>query len=1004
MKIRRASGLNWLACSAAVALGVILGSPPAICASSLQIAQMDHTAWTARDGAPQAINSVAQAPDGTLWIGADGGLYNFDGRTFNEFKAAPGEPTLPSNVIESVIVTREGTIWVGLYQRGIARISGSRVTLYDSADGLPMHTVRALRQAPDDSIWALAQQARIVKLGLGGTWQAQAVPIDSGSRINGFFIDSSNTLWVPQAGRLYRRAQGETAYTPTSIPMDWLFSSSEAADGTIWMADVATAIDRGRTQHFDRMGNLLSQLNDGIESYGILAAPDNSLWMATQTFGLRRYQNGGQPQEVSDVYQHLHGLSSDATGAILLDTDGNVWVGGRGGLDRFRAGILTPFIAENPTGQWSICANTKGDVWIGGEANQLYKVSAGVTKGFAHVGDIYFISCAEDGSVLYLDHAGIWHVQDDRIVSMASMPGAAPYSMLQVFETEDHTLYATMGGPLSGLWTCVQGRWARVPGFGKDHPPIVTFADSRKRLWTGYGNGEIRSVSDEKFPLSNADSGAIYAFADSSYGLLAAGMNGVALLRGPHFVSLSFADPISARGVTGVIESRNGDLWLNGTRGVIHIPAEEIRLALGDTNYLIKSERIAEGDFVGPSSMTNVKQSAARDGQGQIWFAMLPGVVSLAPERLGAKGHPPIVSIRSISADSRVLAAGQNVPAKPQRLDIQYFGVNLTAPEKVTYRYRLEGFDNNWQDVGNRTEAIYTLLPPGAYTFQVIGSNGNADWTKPVSSSIFRVLPSFYQTWWFRALCGLIFLLCFWMILSVRVKYVTRAVKLRSNERADERVRIARDLHDTLLQGIQGLMLRFHVAAQRTPAGGETRELLDAALDSADAILIEARDRVSRLRSSDPADLNLAEEYTKIAADLDYEKRCTFTIEVNGSPMALNPLVREELYFIGREALTNAFHHADASHISVAIKYERAGLSIAIRDDGCGFHPSSAGNGEHAGHWGLLGMMERAHRIGAEFDCRSAPGEGTTIGVSVAARRAFLHPSSISRWLQRRPR
>jgi signal transduction histidine kinase len=231
----------------------------------------------------------------------------------------------------------------------------------------------------------------------------------------------------------------------------------------------------------------------------------------------------------------------------------------------------------------------------------------------------------------------------------------------------------------------------------------------------------------------------------------------------------------------------------------------------------------------------------------------------------------------------------------------------------------------------------------------------------------------------------------------MRVKYVTRAIRVRSEERADERVRIARDLHDTLLQGIQGLMLRFHVAAEKTPAGGETRELLDGALDTADVILIEARDRISRLRSSDPADINLADGYAKVATDLNYEKAVVFSIKVDGPQTELHPLVREELYFIGREAITNAFHHAEASQISVAIKYSRASLTVSIEDNGCGFHPSNANDGTHAGRWGLLGMMERAHRVGGSFECRSSPGCGTTIIVTVSRRRAYLRQSLLSR-------
>jgi signal transduction histidine kinase/ligand-binding sensor domain-containing protein len=1007
MLIRRTSRPTFQGWRASIALIAILGWTHVFGAAGLQIAQMDHTAWTAREGAPQAINSVAQAPDGTLWLGADGGLFNFDGRAFTEFKSRPGEPQLPSNVIESVCVARDGTIWVGLYQRGIARIAQGRVTLYENADNQPMRTVRALRQAPDDSIWALAQQTRIVKFGAAGVWHAQAVPLDSGSRIQGFFIDSSNALWVPQGGRLYRRSQGQVAYTPTSIQVDWLFSSSEAADGTIWMADVISGIDRGRTQHIDRVGNLIATVNDAVESFSVLSSPDGSLWMATQVDGLRRYQRDGPGSQLSmDTYQHVGGLSSNTTRTLLLDRDNNIWVGGQGGIDRFRPGRLTPFIAENPSGAWSVCTNKLGEVWIAGQTNQLYRVSAGRAKAFADVGDVYSVSCAEDGDVLYLDHSGIWNVHGDRIKMVPEVPGVEPYSVHQVVEAGNHTLFASVGGPPLGLWMYAGSEWTKVPGFAAGLTPSVAFVDSQGRLWAGYNDGKIvlASSKDRTTPFEDPDLGVIYVFSDSSYGLLVAGMNGVAVFRETHFQMLTFADQASARGVTGLIESRNGDLWLNGARGIVHVSAQEMRAALSVPAFSIRSERFAEGDFVGPSEMTHTNPSAARDNEGKLWFAMLTGVVSIDPEHLTVETSAPLVSIRSISADNRALEASGSIPPKPQSLAVQYFGVNLTAPEKVVYRYMLEGLDDGWQDAAHRTEAIYTRPPPGRYTFRVIASNGNGNWTAPVSSTLIRVLPSFYQTWWFATICGLATLVCFWIVLTMRVKYVTRAIRVRSDERADERVRIARDLHDTLLQGIQGLMLRFHVAAEKTPAGGETRELLDGALDTADVILIEARDRISRLRSSDPADINLADGYAKVATDLNYEKAVIFSIKVDGPQTELHPLVCEELYFVGREAITNAFHHAEASQISVAIKYARTSLTVTIEDNGCGFHPSNSNDGEHAGRWGLLGMMERAHRVGASFECRSSPGCGTAIIVTVSGRRAYLRQSLFSRLLRRSAR
>jgi signal transduction histidine kinase len=248
---------------------------------------------------------------------------------------------------------------------------------------------------------------------------------------------------------------------------------------------------------------------------------------------------------------------------------------------------------------------------------------------------------------------------------------------------------------------------------------------------------------------------------------------------------------------------------------------------------------------------------------------------------------------------------------------------------------------------------------------------------------------SFYQTWWFILACVSSSVLCLWIIFRLRLRSIARTIRAQAEERADERVRLARDLHDTLLQGVQGLMLRFHAAARKAPPESDIGRQLDSAMISADQILLEARDHVSRLRHNDPAHVHLADAFIVLAADLNYEKKVGFSIDVDGGPVELPEPLREELYFIGREAITNAFRHSEASEISVAIIYSGASIKVIVRDNGCGFHPTGPAIGK-TGHRGLLGMMERAHKIGATFDCRSAPGTGTIIEISLTRPHEYL--------------
>src|SRR5258708_2271650 len=333
------------------------------------------------------------------------------------------------------------------------------------------------------------------------------------------------------------------------------------------------------------------------------------------------------------------------------------------------------------------------------------------------------------------------------------------------------------------------------------------------------------------------------------YGLFAGGLNGLAVLRDDRFEMLDFADRISSRGIGGLVESANGDLWLNAQRGIVHIPAAELQAAQKDPEYPMKSERLTEGDFVGPTKLRDGKSTTARDAEGKLWFLTMNGVFHVDPGDLNSGSRLPNLSITSIVADRKPVNNGGTIGPGSQTLDVHYLGVNLTTPESVTYKYRLDGLDDAWQEVGHRTEAIYTQLRPGRYTFRVMASNADGEWTEPVSSASFEVLPRFYQTTWFLLLCVLAGLLLLWFAFTLRVRVLTRGIRARAEERADERVRIARDLHDTLLQGIQGLLLTVHVAAQKVSQGEDSKMLLERALSTADRIVIEGRNRVNSLRS-----------------------------------------------------------------------------------------------------------------------------------------------------------
>jgi len=276
--------------STAVAAGALLAAvSPAGSASAPEqtLAQMDHATWTARDGAPQAVRALAQAPDGTLWIGSDTGLFSFDGRTFSAVKAPAGEPQLPDAPVYSICILKDGTVWVGFFNAPSAHISHGHVALYPNVDKKPFLSLDSLRQAADGSTWGIANLRSLVRFGADLAWHTEPTP---NSARPFFFIDSSNTLWLVQGGRVYRRSLPHSDYTATNIEADDAFGFAETPDGSIWMTDVITKLDRGRTQLFDHLGHLAASLPDSTEGRDVLYASDGSIFLATQGAGIHKFQ------------------------------------------------------------------------------------------------------------------------------------------------------------------------------------------------------------------------------------------------------------------------------------------------------------------------------------------------------------------------------------------------------------------------------------------------------------------------------------------------------------------------------------------------------------------------------------------------------------------------------------------------------------------------------------------------------------------------------------------
>ena len=959
---------------------------------SLKLTQLNHTSWTAREGAPSEIAGLAQAPDGVLWVAGGGGLFRFDGTAFSLFQTASGERPLPGISSTALGMARDKTIWVAFRPAGVVAIKNGHVKSYDSNDGLPSNTVTQLLEGPDDTMWAIVQ-ARLMHLHAGRWSNESATSQVESERVWKMFFDRAGTQWVATNKRIYRRAFGQSELQATAEPGGQIIQFAESPDGSLWIAGAEEDSSTGWVRQLNVEGHpVANPAKISVQPDDILFDRQGVLWVASENGALRippDVQRSQQPDAI-ERFGRADGLSSDSATRLTQDASGDVWVGTMRGLDRFKQPkLISPEGVPVSDRRMIVTSCPNGVVWIGVPGSPLVSIEGGRTVNHrVETHEITSLYCDQQGSIWFTDDAGIGHYDGKPSVSNPIPAGLPSGSAKQVLRAPDGSIVVTFrnGG---GLWRW-NGAWQKI--LSPELPnvaPLVVFQDSRNTIWIGYANDTIGMLEGNVArTFQSPRLGDVTAFAETTYGFIAAGMNGVALFDGKGFKYLPFSDGNHVRGVSGLVEAADGDLWLNGAYGVVRVPKTEILKAVASQYYKLSAEIITEGNVIGPAPLSYALPTAVAGADGRIWFTTTSKAVYVDPDHFPRNTIPPVLTITSMAADGRTLPDYRRIAAGVNTLIIKYAGLNLTAPERVSYRYRLDGSDTSWQDVGARTEAIYTRLRPGKYTFHLWASNGEGA-SSEISSQQFTVLPAFYQTLWFGLLCTAIALTVSWVTMLIRVRTASDKLRIRAEERADERVRIARDLHDTLLQSVQGLMLRFHVAAQEVPQSTPARSRLEQALKSADVVLLEGRDRVNSLRSNSLNNLTLTEAIEAIGAHFTCQEDVAFSVLTEGEVEALDPIVSEEMFCIGREALTNAFHHAKASRIVVIATFGREDLRLSCSDNGVGIPAHILAAYRKEGHWGLVGMRERAAKIRAVFDCQSSANTGTMIRVSVPARFAY---------------
>jgi ligand-binding sensor domain-containing protein/signal transduction histidine kinase len=876
------------------------------------------------------LNRQALAEDGRgmLWLGGSSGVFAVDTR--------PATPRvalhlLSGTEVETVAFDRANNIWIG-GSEGLERYAGGTLTPVPVFHPAGKTEVTALDPDPDGSLWVGTASGMVHLAGDGA-----ALPLEDsrGERVDTLFRDRQGVLWVATERGVFRLQDNRLqSFVPGSgLAANRILSLYEDREGSLWIGTDSGGLNLLRDQKFTTYTT-----SDGLSGNlvrCVFESAQGELWIGTDGAGLNRRTGTG--------FAHLStadGLSSNVILSLAGGAGGDLWIGTPNGLNLLHRQTAGPSTAlrAGPTAS----RGRRDDKFVSKKEPvriERFTSADGLPDDF-----IRSLYSDRDGSLWIGTRHGLAHLAAGKFTSYSAMDGLGSDFIGAIFRSQQGDLWIGTSGGLSRF----------------DHGAFI--------------NATVQQG------LSN---NTVTAIAQDAQGSLWLGTNGGGLnrLRGALGEQIQ-AFPWSSKGlpgtIYGILEDAGGHLWLSSQSGIF-------RVSLAQLNAYSPSHPIAV-DAYGTADGMNIREcsggshpAAWKLADGSLWFATLDGVSFIDPAHAAENRVPPPVVIEKVLVDDQARGLDQELTVQPgaNRLEFQYAGLSFVAPQKVRYRYQLKGFDHDWIEAGSRRAAFYTNLPPGRYRFAVMAANNDGVWNTAGASFALRLLPHFYQTWWFYsalALAGLLlgYLVYRWRVLQVEAQWGAVLA---------ERGRLAREIHDTLAQGFVGISVQLELVA-RLLAGSREAALqqLDQARALVRASLAEARTSIWDLRSESAGAEDLPGRLRQSCNRIASGSPSKVYLQVKGTYRPVTPKTEEELLRIGQEAVANAVRHADATRIDVQLIYEAARVSLQVADDGRGFEPSPERRGPE-GHYGIKGMHERAEEIDAALVLESTPGGGTRVSV-----------------------
>jgi signal transduction histidine kinase/ligand-binding sensor domain-containing protein len=976
---------------------------------ALDINQYAHSAWTVRDGfALGNIYAMTQTPDGYLWLGGEFGLFRFDGARTVPWQPPAGQQ-LPDRNINALLVTRDGTLWIGTFA-GLATWDGTKLR---PAPELGTAFVSSLFEDREGTVWAasLGRPAGQVCAIRGASSQCYQEANAFGRAVWSFYEDRSGTLWAAAQSGLWRMKPGPPKRYATPAELVGL---SAADDGRLLIGIHSAgllqfAADKLEPYPLDgATSSNLTLRERNIDSNRLLRDHDGGLWIGTVERGLIHIHHGR-----TDVFKKSDGLSGDVILALFEDREGNIWVSSTGGLDRFRGlPVATVSVKQGLSSDatQAVLAATDGSVWVGAHEG-LTLLQNGHATIFAKTSgtpDDQPQSLFQDntGRIWLSTRKGLAYFKDGRIIAKAAVSSGRVYYM-SGDKAGNFWLSAD-----KGLLHLRDGRLVeQIPweAFGRHQQANVLLSDSEHGgVWLGFWVGGGVSYFEDghvRVSYTTADGlgeGPVPDLRLDSDGALWVGTEygGLSRIKDGRIATLTTRNGLPCNTVNGTIEDNDHSLWLYTSCGLVRIRRSELDAWIADPKRQIERTvwDAADGVRLRSSAASEYGPRVAKSNDGKLWFVTGEGVQVVDPHRLAVNTLPPPVRIEQIIAGNRTYwqnlsgaaAVNLRLPARIRDVQIDYAALSLVAPEKMQFRVMLEGQDNDWRVPVNPRHAHYNNLAPRHYRFRVIASNNSGVWNQQGDTLEFSVDPAYYQTNWFRALCIAAFVALLWATYQLRIRQLHDQYEMTLDARVGERTRIARDLHDTLLQSFHGILLHLQTVSNELPVG-TSKERLESVIGQAEQAIVEGRDAVKGLRASTVERNDLALAIRTLGEELasSNSRRPEFTVQVEGAPRNLHPIVRDEVYRIAGEGLRNAFRHSDAQRIEVEIRYDDRELRVRVRDNGKGIPKVLGGDGRE-GHFGLRGMRERAKLIGGKLTVWSELDSGTEVELSIPVTRAYL--------------